>query len=73
MWPVDQHLEVLPARLVVATLSGSEADLIGAGRPAADHLAEAAIPLEEGDLAALGGVEVARGEAAAVPENPSGA
>ena len=63
---VDQHLEVLLRRLVVAALGGVEGEHVGAGGPAADALAERAGLLEEGDLEPLGGRWVARGEAAVV-------
>ena len=63
---VDQDLEVLLRRLVVAPLRGVEAQLVAAGGHPGDDLAERAGHLEEGDLGPLGGVGVAAGEAAAV-------
>ena len=68
---VDQHPEVLPRRLVVAPLGGVEGQHVGAGGPAGDGLAERAGALEEGDLRALGGRRVARGEAAGLAEMPA--
>ena len=62
---VHQHLDLLVAGAEVGPLGGAEADHVGAGRR--NHrLADRAGALEEGDLAALRGVGVARGEAAAV-------
>src|SRR5262249_35862946 len=62
----------LPAVLEVGPLGGQEAEGVGAAREA-DRLAEAAGSLEEGDLAALGGVRVTAGEAAVVAGEARGA
>ena len=63
---VHLHLDLLVAGAEVAPLGGADADLVGAGRREIHHLADRAGLLEEGDLAALWGVGVAAGEAAAV-------
>ena len=67
---VDQHLEVLLGRLVVAALGGVEGEHVGAGGPAGDGLAERAGPLEEGDLCALGAAGLPEVKPLLLPEMP---
>src|SRR4051794_20676571 len=63
---VDQHVKVLPGRLVVATLGSLEGEHVAAGCPTGDTLAEGAGCLEDGDLDPLGCGGITSGEAAVV-------
>src|SRR5262249_118096 len=62
---VDENLERLAAALESSTLGGAEPNNVSAGGER-HGLAEGAGVLQEGDLAALRGVGVARREAAAI-------
>ena len=62
---VDQDLDFLVLGLIIGALGGQERDVVRAGVKV-DGLAHAAVVLEEGDLAPVGGIGAAQGEAAAI-------